>query len=441
MSDLVSLIAAESGVPEPLRSLALRSLAVQLADRGRHAAIIAAINSGGQSGFLSLLLHRSIASLVAQAQAAETAAAAAAAAAAASSGGAAGAAGGSEAAQPPPAAAAAAAAASAPPAHTYSLEFVESLLVLVQSLVTSTAGGTALADAGVAGALLPLLRLRGSDHVGLVTAAVRVLEGYIDFAAGTATAAFGDASNGLQELINRLVFEVGLQAGAAAGGAAGAAGAAAVEGAGVGGAAEGAGAAVAAAAAPAGPAATEAAAELAAAAAGGCLAQRQAAEKAAAAAAAAAATAAGTSAAGASSGEAAGTSAATPEASAAASPPKVPYARTTLIKFLLRCLALACFSPQSTAASRPPEGVLQALYRSLGVVLRDGARFGGSLFALAATVVSDCLHADPLQYRLLEEAGLPQAYLEAVKVGLLRMGFGGLRGWCKVGGRDGGQGE
>eukprot|EP00198_Chlamydomonas_reinhardtii_P000104 XP_001689439.1 predicted protein [Chlamydomonas reinhardtii] len=181
------------------------------------------------------------------------------------------------------------------------------------SLVTSTAGGTALADAGVAGALLPLLRLRGSDHVGLVTAAVRVLEGYIDFAAGTATAAFGDASNGLQELINRLVFED----------------------------------------------------------------------------------------------------------SAAASPPKVPYARTTLIKFLLRCLALACFSPQSTAASRPPEGVLQALYRSLGVVLRDGARFGGSLFALAATVVSDCLHADPLQYRLLEEAGLPQAYLEAVKAGLL----------------------
>jgi hypothetical protein len=35
--------------------------------------------------------------------------------------------------------------------------------------------------------------------------------------------------------------------------------------------------------------------------------------------------------------------------------------------------------------------------------------FGGGLFALAASVVADLIHHDPLSYRSLEEAGLPQA--------------------------------
>ncbi len=34
--------------------------------------------------------------------------------------------------------------------------------------------------------------------------------------------------------------------------------------------------------------------------------------------------------------------------------------------------------------------------------------FGGGLFALAASVVADLIHHDPLVYRTLDEAGLPQ---------------------------------
>ncbi|GIL92299.1 hypothetical protein Vretimale_18444 [Volvox reticuliferus] len=342
VSDLVSLIAAESTVLEPLRALALRAIAVQLQDRGRHTAIIAAMNSGGQSGFLSLLLHRSIASLVATTSAAAAVQAA----------------GGEKPASE-----------LALPSHTYSLEFVESLLILVQCLAISPAGGAALADAGVIAALMPLLRSRHPDHVGLVAAAVKVLEGYIDINVGAATVAFSE-SNGLQELIGRLAYEVGAGEGDAAKQDAAAAG-------------------------PSNRASSAVASPA------GCPAQLAAA-----------------------SAEGAASNSINDAGGAAAgynssSSIKLPYARTTLIKFLLRCLALACFSPQSTAAGRPPESVMVQLYRSLGVMLRDAGRFGGSLFALAASVVSDCLHSDPLQYRLLDEEGLPQAYLDAVNAGLL----------------------
>jgi len=44
-------------VPELLRTLALRALAVQLMDRTRHSSVIAAISVGGQSGLLSQLMH------------------------------------------------------------------------------------------------------------------------------------------------------------------------------------------------------------------------------------------------------------------------------------------------------------------------------------------------------------------------------------------------
>jgi hypothetical protein len=46
-------------------------------------------------------------------------------------------------------------------------------------------------------ALLPLLRLRGPESLPLVVAAVRVLEGYVDFNAGLAAGALAEAG-GLQ---------------------------------------------------------------------------------------------------------------------------------------------------------------------------------------------------------------------------------------------------
>lgn len=51
VSELVALVQAEGQVPDALRALAVRTLAVLLSDRARHAAVIAAINGGaGQVG-------------------------------------------------------------------------------------------------------------------------------------------------------------------------------------------------------------------------------------------------------------------------------------------------------------------------------------------------------------------------------------------------------
>ena len=63
MQDLVALLLAGAAVPEQLRTLVLRILAVQLIDRQRSSSVISGISSGGQSGLLSMLLHRAIASV------------------------------------------------------------------------------------------------------------------------------------------------------------------------------------------------------------------------------------------------------------------------------------------------------------------------------------------------------------------------------------------
>ena len=63
MQDLVALLLAGAAAPEQLRTLVLRILAVQLIDRQRSSSVISAISSGGQSGLLSMLLHRAIASV------------------------------------------------------------------------------------------------------------------------------------------------------------------------------------------------------------------------------------------------------------------------------------------------------------------------------------------------------------------------------------------
>ena len=53
-------VQAGQAVPEVLRTLALRALAVQLMDRTRHSSVIANISIGGQSGLLSQLMHSAV---------------------------------------------------------------------------------------------------------------------------------------------------------------------------------------------------------------------------------------------------------------------------------------------------------------------------------------------------------------------------------------------
>jgi E3 ubiquitin-protein ligase HUWE1 len=171
VQELVGLLLAGGAVPEDLRTHALRVLAVQLLDRGRHTAVIAAISAGGQSGLLSMLMHRAIASLSraggAPADADEQQG------------------GGGE---------------------RFSTAFVEALLSLVGALSASSSGCTALSEAGVIPALLPLLKDRAPAHVMLVGTGVRILEAFMDFAPSAASA-FRDAG-GLSDMIERLRAEV-----------------------------------------------------------------------------------------------------------------------------------------------------------------------------------------------------------------------------------------
>ena len=165
VSELVALLQAESAVPEDLRTLALRALAVQLLDRTRHTPVISAISSGGQTSLLSMLMHKAVVSVTGDQSAASSAQA------------------------------------------QYSMQFVEALLSLLGALVACSSGCAALSDAGVVPALLPLVRDTDASHINLVSAGVRILEAFMDFNAAAATV-FRDLG-GLQAMIHRLEIEVG----------------------------------------------------------------------------------------------------------------------------------------------------------------------------------------------------------------------------------------
>lgn len=108
-------------------------------------------------------------------------------------------------------------------------------------------------------------------------------------------------------------------------------------------------------------------------------------------------------------------------AAAAAAVVQVSYPRKVLMKFLLRAIAISSYSASGANLPRPQEATGQQLYRCLRAMFERAGEFGGSLFALAASVVTDLVHHDPLCYRALDEEGLPAAFIAAVKVRLKRM--------------------
>lgn len=196
------MVQAEETAPEELRTLALRALAAQLHDRLRSSSsVVGAITSGGQSGLLGMLLHKSIASVLQQAgvsflpEYVSTATPRA-----------------NMAASPAGAASPSVVTAVSPPLSSsprYSVAFVEALLAVVSALVQSSAGCQALNDAGVVPALLPLLRDTQTEHLGLVCSALKILEAYMDLSQ-PASSTFRELG-GVGEMVRRVAVEVGLQ--------------------------------------------------------------------------------------------------------------------------------------------------------------------------------------------------------------------------------------
>ncbi|CAL5075279.1 unnamed protein product [Urochloa decumbens] len=93
------------------------------------------------------------------------------------------------------------------------------------------------------------------------------------------------------------------------------------------------------------------------------------------------------------------------------------YNRKNLMKVLLRTISLATYVPGSSArVDGSEENVLPPC---LCTIFRRGKDFGGGVFSLAANVMSDLIHKDPTCYTVLDAAGLPQAFLDAIMDGVL----------------------
>ncbi|XP_007020477.2 PREDICTED: E3 ubiquitin-protein ligase UPL1 [Theobroma cacao] len=95
----------------------------------------------------------------------------------------------------------------------------------------------------------------------------------------------------------------------------------------------------------------------------------------------------------------------------------VSYHRRLLMKALLRAISLGTYAPGNTARVYGSEESL--LPQCLCIIFRRAKDFGGGVFALAATVMSDLIHKDPTCFSVLEAAGLPSAFLDALMDGVL----------------------
>ncbi|XVE80553.1 hypothetical protein DITRI_Ditri14bG0149300 [Diplodiscus trichospermus] len=95
----------------------------------------------------------------------------------------------------------------------------------------------------------------------------------------------------------------------------------------------------------------------------------------------------------------------------------VSYHRRLLMKALLRAISLGTYAPGNTARVYGSEESL--LPQSLCIIFRRAKDFGGGVFALAASVMSDLIHKDPTSFPVLDAAGLPSAFLDAILDGVL----------------------
>ncbi|KAK4487432.1 hypothetical protein RD792_005935, partial [Penstemon davidsonii] len=95
----------------------------------------------------------------------------------------------------------------------------------------------------------------------------------------------------------------------------------------------------------------------------------------------------------------------------------VSYHRRLLMKALLRAISLGTYAPGIAACMYGSEENL--LPQCLCIIFRRAKDFGGGVFSLAATVMSDLIHKDPTCFSVLEAAGLPSAFIDAIMDGIL----------------------
>ncbi|XP_057417405.1 E3 ubiquitin-protein ligase UPL1-like isoform X2 [Lotus japonicus] len=94
------------------------------------------------------------------------------------------------------------------------------------------------------------------------------------------------------------------------------------------------------------------------------------------------------------------------------SEPLISYHRRLLMKALLRAISLGTYAPGNTARIYGSEE--NVLPHCLCIIFRRAKDFGGGVFSLAATVMSDLIQKDPTCFPVLDAAGLPSSFLDAI---------------------------
>ncbi|CAH2033422.1 unnamed protein product [Thlaspi arvense] len=89
----------------------------------------------------------------------------------------------------------------------------------------------------------------------------------------------------------------------------------------------------------------------------------------------------------------------------------ISYHRRLLLKALLRAISLGTYAPGNTNLYGSEESLLP---ECLCIIFRRAKYFGGGIFSLAATVMSDLIHKDPTCFNALDSAGLTSAFLDAI---------------------------
>lgn len=95
----------------------------------------------------------------------------------------------------------------------------------------------------------------------------------------------------------------------------------------------------------------------------------------------------------------------------------VSHHRRLLVKALLRAISLGTYATGNASSAYGSNESL--LPQCLCIIFRRAKDFGGGVFSLAATVMSDLIHKDPTCYSVLDAAGLPSAFLDAIMDGVV----------------------
>ncbi|KAK1393002.1 E3 ubiquitin-protein ligase UPL1 [Heracleum sosnowskyi] len=91
------------------------------------------------------------------------------------------------------------------------------------------------------------------------------------------------------------------------------------------------------------------------------------------------------------------------------------YSQKRLIRVLLKALGSATYSPANTL--RTQNNV--SLPSTLSLIFKNLELFGGDIYSSAVSVMSEIIHKDPTCFPVLDELGLPDAFLSSVVVGIL----------------------